>query len=323
MVGAYPRGLRKRTEGGTVEQAVFVALRKIRTNRSLWKSRFFARQPSWPKTEPESSTVAAFSPTSIQPKLGSFGSCFLLQPRPRHFGDGDCGEPEAWSQPNRTTVDLSRDGSVGSRDFQGEPSWRNSEMGLLPGFGERPSATTWYNFRQMKLSKLLLNHGLAVSLGCVALTAQTAQHKQSGELVMSNGQSKQILFFAATAQRYEADLDGQAMRYSEDLAEVFQANQEYKTSRLPEISLKGLARLDLLPFSKADQAVIAATPGLGGMCGATQKSCHIRKVSLTFSDGKKRDNLFLLLDPVLWAVGPENRQYYLGDYDISAVVIRR
>ncbi len=49
---------------------------------------------------------------SIQCQLGSFLSCLLLQPElqrqiARHDGDGDCGEPEAWSQPNPTTVDQS------------------------------------------------------------------------------------------------------------------------------------------------------------------------------------------------------------------------
>jgi hypothetical protein len=52
-----------------------------------------------PEAQPESSTLAAFPPTSIQCEWAIFGNCFLVQPpenAARQGGDRDCGEPEPW-----------------------------------------------------------------------------------------------------------------------------------------------------------------------------------------------------------------------------------
>jgi hypothetical protein len=65
-------------EGGTVEQAVIVALRKIRADHGLWRGRFFARQPSWLKTESKSYAGAEFLPSPMQSQTGMVSQVLLV-----------------------------------------------------------------------------------------------------------------------------------------------------------------------------------------------------------------------------------------------------
>jgi hypothetical protein len=171
----------------------------------------------------------------------------------------------------------------------------------------------------MRRSKAVLKSGLLVATICAALTAQ--QHRQSGEVVFTNGESKPFssLGCAAGYGGWDTcDIDGVAVRYSEDLKEIFDAVDTQKALRLPEMDLKGLIRLELLPFSKEDHSII------NNRIGCVEKgACTIRKASLTFSTGKKRSNLFLYLSRLEYAIGPEKRLYDLRDYDIAAVIIRR
>jgi hypothetical protein len=158
---------------------------------------------------------------------------------------------------------------------------------------------------------------LLVALGFPVSPAQT---RQTGEVLFTDGKAKPFVFLAGPPTT-ALDINKQTLGYSQDVGEIFKLFNQQKIERLPKISLKGLKRLDLLPFSPDERALFLGPKGQN--CDAPNTWCIIRKVSLTFSDGRKRANLFVVLDPMKWAIGPEKEQYFLGYYDIAAVVIQR
>ena len=171
----------------------------------------------------------------------------------------------------------------------------------------------------------MLKFGLLIVM-CAALMAQTAEKKQTGEVLFTNNTSKPFASLGCHvgySGEDDCDVDlARGWRYSESLEEVVNARTALKFERLPLLQLKGLTRIDFLPFSKEEQAVFKAA---NLFCFEPYQQCEMRKVSLTFGAGKTetKRTLFVELDPVTFARGPRDEKYRYTDYDIAAVVIHR
>jgi hypothetical protein len=176
----------------------------------------------------------------------------------------------------------------------------------------------------MSQASLSLKSGLLVLMVCVALTAQTTEHKQSGVVLFTNGESKPFATLGcAVGYGGMEPCDVNLMRtdrYSENLDEILK-DFPAKTERMAEWSWKGLKRIDFIPLSQDEKAKFdAGYPS----CGKDATNCPIRKVSVTFGNGRpKRANVFVYMRFLSAALGPENQRYDLGDYDIAAVVVEK
>src|ERR1035438_2587793 len=169
----------------------------------------------------------------------------------------------------------------------------------------------------MSQANLSLKSGLLVLMVCAALTAQPTEHKQSGVVLFTNGESKPFATLGCAVgyggmEPCDVNLM-RADRYSENLDEILK-DFPFKTDRMAEWSWKGLKRIDFVPLSEDEKAKLDA----GSSCRKDAKNCSIRKVSLTFGNGKpKRTNVFVYMNFLRAALGPENQRYDLGDYDIT------
>ena len=93
---------------------------------------------------------------------------------------------------------------------------------------------------------------------------------------------------------------------------------ETHSERLPLKDLKGLTRFTILPLSTEEKSVIKG-------CKSAVYACSpIIKVSLSFTDEKQNaSKLFLYLDRLFSAIGPEKQKYILSDADVRGFVVKR
>lgn len=121
----------------------------------------------------------------------------------------------------------------------------------------------------------------------------------------------------AGVDRKAVNLEQVNLRYSRSLEEYFGASYS-RRDRMPLLNLRGLRRIDLIPYSLSEKADIKR---IGKGCVDTD-GCTTRKLSLTFDTGAVCAEIFADIgrEP-RYGVGPEDQMYDLADYDVIAVEI--
>jgi hypothetical protein len=158
---------------------------------------------------------------------------------------------------------------------------------------------------------------LSILFAVAFLQASPPLVGSSGEVTFANGQTKPFIYLA-TVSKTPVNLSAVEVRYSRDLQEFF-ATSIFKRDRMPKMSLRGLKRIDLVPYSTQEAAMIEK---IGSGCVKTD-ACTYRRVVLTFRSGKKESDIYIDLgESPRYAVGAEKQLYDLADYDVLAVSIK-
>ncbi len=137
---------------------------------------------------------------------------------------------------------------------------------------------------------------------------------------IGTGSPRQVSHFTNVPKK-QIDLPTARIRYAQSLEAMFRASASIKWDNISTLSLRGLQRIELLPYSNEEQKVIDRI-GLGCI---ERTACTVRKASFTFSD-KTVANVFIDLNSFdetpRFAVRDADRLYDLADYTTKAVTIR-
>ena len=144
---------------------------------------------------------------------------------------------------------------------------------------------------------------------------------QSGMVVsISTGSPQQVSYFT-NVRKVQITLPTARIRYAQSLEAMLRASGSVKWDGILTLSLRGLQKIELLPYSSGEQKIIDRV-GVG--CIKTT-ACNVRKASFTFSD-KTVANVFVDFNSFdetpRYAVRDADHLYDLADYTTKAVTIR-